>query len=86
MWFRVKGVPAVVTIGRDGLWSEIAELAAVAGAQVHIHLAAEATERAPAPGLVQPRVLRHVHRHGQLRRAAAPSGTTCEPWKNAGRK
>jgi predicted amidohydrolase len=41
MWFRVKGVPAVVTIGRDGLWTEIAELAAVAGAQVHIHLAAE---------------------------------------------
>jgi predicted amidohydrolase len=41
MWFRVRGVPAVVTIGRDGLWSEIAELAAVAGAQVHIHLEAE---------------------------------------------
>jgi predicted amidohydrolase len=41
MWFRVKGVPAVVTICRDALWTEIAELAAVAGAQVHIHLAAE---------------------------------------------
>jgi predicted amidohydrolase len=41
MWFRVRGVPAVVTIGRDGLWSEIAELAAVAGAQVHIHIANE---------------------------------------------
>jgi predicted amidohydrolase len=41
MWFRVRGVPAVVTIGRDGLWSELAELAAVAGAEVHIHLAAE---------------------------------------------
>jgi predicted amidohydrolase len=41
MWFRVRGVPAVVTIGRDGLWTEIAELAAVAGAQVHIHLADE---------------------------------------------
>lgn len=38
MWFRVKGVPAVVTVGRDGLWSEIAELAAVRGAQVHVHL------------------------------------------------
>ncbi len=45
MWFRVRGVPAVVTIGRDGLWSEIAELAAVAGAQVHIHLAAEPPSR-----------------------------------------
>ena len=38
MWFRVKGVPAVVTIGRDARWTELAELAAVAGAQIHIHL------------------------------------------------
>ena len=38
MWFGVKGVPAVVTIGRDGLWTELAELAAVVGAQVHVHL------------------------------------------------
>jgi deaminated glutathione amidase len=38
MWFRVKGVPAVVTIGRDALWTEIPELAAVAGAQLHVHL------------------------------------------------
>jgi predicted amidohydrolase len=39
MWFRLKGVPAVVTVGRDALWSEVAELAAVRGAQVHVHLA-----------------------------------------------
>ncbi|NWF86182.1 MAG: carbon-nitrogen hydrolase family protein [Bryobacteraceae bacterium] len=38
MWFRVKGVPAVVTIGEDTLWTELAELAAVAGAQIHVHL------------------------------------------------
>ncbi len=38
MWFRVKGVPAVVTIGQDALWTELAELAAVAGAQLHVHL------------------------------------------------
>jgi predicted amidohydrolase len=38
MWFRVKGVPAVVTIGRDALWTELSELAAVAGAGIHIHL------------------------------------------------
>lgn len=36
MWFRVKGVPAVVTIGKDALWNEIAELAAHAGAQIHV--------------------------------------------------
>jgi predicted amidohydrolase len=38
MWFRVKGVPAVVTIGRDALWTELAELAAVVGTQIHVHL------------------------------------------------
>lgn len=39
MWFDLSGVPAVVTVGRDLLWSELAELAAVRGAQLHVHLA-----------------------------------------------
>ncbi|MGH2353563.1 MAG: carbon-nitrogen hydrolase family protein [Chloroflexota bacterium] len=39
MWFAIKGVPTVMTVGRDALWSELAELAAVRGAQVHLHLA-----------------------------------------------
>jgi predicted amidohydrolase len=39
MWFEIKGVPSVVTVGRDALWSEIAEMAALRGAQVHLHLA-----------------------------------------------
>lgn len=38
MWFRVKGVPAIVLVGRDALWTELAELAAVAGAQVIVHI------------------------------------------------
>jgi predicted amidohydrolase len=38
MWFRVKGIPAIVTVGRDALWTELAELSAVAGAQIHVHL------------------------------------------------
>lgn len=38
MWFLVKGVPAVVTVGHDGWWTELAELAALAGAQIHVHL------------------------------------------------
>lgn len=38
MWFSIKGVPAIVTIGRDALWTEISELAAVSGAQLHVHL------------------------------------------------
>src|SRR5262249_3486890 len=39
MWFEVKGVPCVLTIGHDALWSELAEMAAWRGAQVHLHLA-----------------------------------------------
>lgn len=38
MWFRIKGVPSIVSIGGDAVWSEIAELAAVAGAQIHFHI------------------------------------------------
>jgi hypothetical protein len=38
MWFHVKGVPAVVTVGQDALWTELSEMAAVAGAQIHVHL------------------------------------------------
>ena len=52
MWFRVKGVPAVVTVGRDGLWSELAELAAAAGAQIHVHLD---HDRATGPAALQRR-------------------------------
>jgi predicted amidohydrolase len=48
MWFRVKGVPAVVTIGRDALWTELAELAACAGAQIHVHLDHEPTSGSEA--------------------------------------
>jgi hypothetical protein len=48
MWFRVKGVPAFVTIGRDALWTELSELAAVAGAQIHIHLDHDLDDGSPA--------------------------------------
>jgi predicted amidohydrolase len=52
MWFELDGVPAVVTIGRDALWSELAEMAAWRGALVHVHLA-HATDRTPQGRLVQ---------------------------------
>ncbi len=38
MWFRVKGVPALVTIGSDARWNEIGELAAVRGSQLLFNL------------------------------------------------
>jgi predicted amidohydrolase len=46
MWFQIKGVPAVVTLERDALWTELSELPAVAGAQIHIHLDHDADESA----------------------------------------
>jgi predicted amidohydrolase len=52
MWFDVRGVPCVVTIGRDALWSELAELAALRGAQVHLHLA-YGRDVSPAAGLLR---------------------------------
>jgi predicted amidohydrolase len=38
MWFDVKGVPACVTIGCDAEWTELSELAVIAGARVRVHL------------------------------------------------
>jgi predicted amidohydrolase len=38
MWFRVNGVPAIVTVEWDAHWTELAELAAVVGARIHVHL------------------------------------------------
>jgi predicted amidohydrolase len=38
MWFTVKDVPGIVTLGDDAKWTELAELAAIAGARIHIHL------------------------------------------------
>jgi hypothetical protein len=38
MWFSVKGVPAIVILERDALWTELVELSAVAGARIVIQL------------------------------------------------
>jgi len=38
MWFKVRGVPAIVTIGLDARWNEIGELAAARGAQLLFNL------------------------------------------------
>src|SRR5690606_8899332 len=44
MWFTVKGVSAVVTIGDDALWTELAELAAIEGARIQVHLDHDPTD------------------------------------------
>jgi predicted amidohydrolase len=42
MWFKLKGVYAIVTIGRDADWVEIGDLAANRGMCLHFHLSNEA--------------------------------------------
>jgi hypothetical protein len=42
MWFTVKGVHAIVTIGDDADWVEIADLAANRGMYLHFHISYEA--------------------------------------------
>jgi predicted amidohydrolase len=41
MWFELKGVHAIVTIGDDANWVEIADLAASRGMYLHFHVANE---------------------------------------------
>lgn len=48
MWFKVKGVPAVMTVGTDARWNEIGELAALRGAQLLLNLAYDADVSAEA--------------------------------------
>ena len=54
MWFALKGVPAIVTIGGDGRWSELSELAAMRGAGLHLHMVNEAG--GPAEDMVRRQV------------------------------
>lgn len=42
MWFDVKGIPAIVTIGDDADWIEIGDLAACRGMSLHFHLTNDA--------------------------------------------
>ena len=46
MWFRLKGVPAIVTIGDDSKWVEIGDLAANRGMYLHFHISYEADSSA----------------------------------------
>ena len=45
MWFYINGVPAVITLGNELLWNELAELASIRGAMLHLHLSRRGNER-----------------------------------------
>ncbi|MHC4398482.1 MAG: carbon-nitrogen hydrolase family protein [Planctomycetota bacterium] len=76
MGFSVKGVRAVVTIGDDADWPEIADLAAGRGMQLHFHLTYRADASADAATLRKQKsllMLRYA-KVGLVVNAADPSG------------
>lgn len=48
MWFSLKGVPSIVTIGADADWVEIGDLAANRGMSLHFHISSETDASAEA--------------------------------------
>jgi predicted amidohydrolase len=76
MWFKVKGVQSIITIGDDADWVEIADLAANRGMYLHFHISYEADASADDITLRKQRnllMLRYA-RYGAVVNAADPSG------------
>ena len=76
MWFAFKGVPAIVTIGADADWIELADLAANRGMILHFHITYETDPSADAAILRTQRnlLLLTYARYGVVVNAADPSG------------
>jgi len=76
MWFNVKKVQAIVTIGDDADWVEIADLAANRGMCLHFHLSYQADSSAEAATLRKQRNLLMLMyaKYGALVNAADTSG------------
>ena len=75
MWFEVKGVQSIVTIGDDADWVEIADLAANRGMYLHFHISYEADASANDATLRKQRnllMLRYA-KYGSVVNAADPS-------------
>jgi predicted amidohydrolase len=76
MWFTLKGVQAIVTVGDDADWVEIADLAANRGMCMHFHISYRADGSAGAAVLRRQRdllMLRYAT-YGAVVNAADPSG------------
>ena len=77
MWFDLKGVPAIVTIGEDANWIEIGDLAACRGMSLHFHLTNERDASADAAILSRQRNLLALSyaQCGAVSNAAEPYGS-----------
>jgi len=76
MWFNLKGVHSIVTIGGDAQWIEIADLAANRGMYLHFHISYEADSSLDAAVLrKQKNLLMLMYaKFGAIVNAARPSG------------
>lgn len=75
MWFTVKGVQSIVTIGDDADWIEIADLAANRGMYLHFHISYQADASADDATVRKQRnllMLRYA-KYGAVINAADPS-------------
>ena len=76
MWFNLKGVYSIVTIGDDAEWVEIGDLAANRGMYLHFHISYEADSSSDAAVLrKQKNLLMLMYaKYGAIVNAARPSG------------
>lgn len=76
LWFRLKGVPSIVTVGDDAHWVEIADLAANRGMYLHFHISYESDTSPDHATLRRQRnllALRYA-KYGAVVNAADPGG------------
>ena len=76
LWFSVKGVPSIITVGEDANWVEIGDLAANRGMYVHFHIGYE-SDASPEKAVLRKQrnllALRYAG-YGATVNAADPSG------------
>lgn len=78
LWFSLKGVPSIVTVGNDANWVEIGDLAANRGMYLHIHISYESDASPEQATLRKQRNLLALcyAKYGAIVNAADPSGLT----------
>lgn len=76
MWFSLKGVHSIVTVGGDAQWIELGDLAANRGMYLHFHISCEADSSPDAAVLrKQKNLLMLMYaKYGAIVNAARPSG------------
>jgi predicted amidohydrolase len=76
LWFSLKGVPSIVTVGDDANWVEIADLAASRGMYMHFHISYESDASPDHTTLRKQRNLLALcyAKYGAVVNAADPAG------------